>query len=115
MRKGQIRKKDRRLQLVDKLRSIDTSQMSIKEIWSLPFEGMNMFHDYRAFWAFLQKFNIPYKTSDSLVKLQSLDTKSMEFDEIHAIIGGPKHALRKVALKHNIPYKDRRHRRNNKK
>lgn len=105
MRKKKTLKRDRRLQLVNKLRSLDTSAMSIKEIWNLPLEGMDMFHDYKTFWCFLQKFNIQYKKNEVQAKIKDLDTSSMTMNEIYSIVGGKKKSLVNLLCEKKIPYK----------
>lgn len=108
MRKGKPRKRERRQQLVNDIKSIDTSKMCVKEIWNLPLEGMDMFHDYRTFWAFLEKYNVPHKkNNNTLIKLQQLDTSSMTFKQIHAQVGGSETALSQITLKYKIPYRKR--------
>ncbi|MGU4699166.1 hypothetical protein K6L09_21085 [Burkholderia cepacia] len=108
MRKGKPRKREKRQQLVNDLKSIDTSKMCVKEIWNLPLEGMDMFHNYKTFWFFLQRFDIPHKKKhDTIIKLQQLDTSSMTFKEIHSQVGTSKTALQKITLKYNIQYRKR--------
>ncbi len=58
-------------ELIEALKSIDTSKMSVNEIWNLPLEGMDMFQEYNTFWAFLKKSNIPYKKKHDTIFIGS--------------------------------------------
>lgn len=54
-----------RKELVKKIKAIDTSGMTIKEIWELP--DMKIFRSHGAIFRFLTRYEIPYKRSRSSV------------------------------------------------
>ncbi|WP_175888191.1 helix-turn-helix domain-containing protein [Burkholderia contaminans] len=88
------------------LKKVDTSAMSIPEIWKLPIIGM---HDlsYSNFSLLLNKHNIPHR-DEALSRIKAMDTSQLTAKEIAEQLGICEDHVRRLAKDNNIPYKRQR-------
>lgn len=89
--------------IVEALKDFDTANLSIKEIYYLPIDGLN-YMNYGALANFLRSNNIPHSYGLE-EKLATIDTSQYTIQEIHGMVGGSFLGLRNLLYKNKIPFK----------